>query len=382
MGASVDEGVLMSGNASCDKIQQLLDRADVRINGDRPWDVQVLHPDFYARLFAHGTMGLGESYMDGWWECPAIDEMVHRAFRAGLADKLHCCQNRLHILKARLSNRQKLSRAYQVGEHHYDIGNDLYERMLDHRMIYSCAYWKKATSLDAAQEAKLELVCHKLGLEPGMHVLDIGCGWGGMAHFAAERHGVSVTGVTVSREQAELARQRCQGWPVDIRLQDYRTLTGKFDRILSLGMFEHVGYKNYRTFMRTCRQLLTDTGLLLLHTIGSNQSACTIDPWIDRYIFPNAMLPSASQISRAFDGLFVLEDWHNFGVDYDRTLIEWHTNLDTHWPRLEKKYGERFRRMWRYYLLSCAGSFRSRENQLWQIVLAPQGVSGGYQAPR
>ncbi len=371
----------MSKTSSYRRFHQLLEQADIRINGDRPWDLQVSQSGFYSRLAAQGTLGLGESYMDGWWECEAIDEMIHRAFRADLARTCRPLCRALCHLTARFTNRQKVSRAYQVGIHHYDIGNDLYEAMLDRRMIYSCAYWKNASSLDAAQEAKLDLVCRKLRLEPGMRLLDIGCGWGGLAQFAAERYGVSVTGVTVSQEQAAFARQRCQGLPVTILLEDYRSVTGTFDRLVSIGMFEHVGYKNYRTFMKVCQRLLWTDGLFLLHSIGGNTSTCAIDPWIDRYIFPNAMLPSPRQITTACENLFVIEDWHNFGSDYDPTLMAWYANFIDHWPRFEAKYGERFRRMWRYYLLACAGSFRARENQVWQLVLSPQGIPGGYTAP-
>jgi cyclopropane-fatty-acyl-phospholipid synthase len=290
----------------------------------------------------------------------------------------------LDMLVAKVVNLQTKSRAFRVGREHYDIGNELYERMLDRRMMYSCAYWKDAADLDAAQEAKLDLSARKLGLEPGMRVLDIGCGWGGTAQFFAERYGCEVVGVTVSREQAEYGRELCRGLPVEIRLQDYRDVHERFDRVVSIGMFEHVGYRNYRTFMEAVRRNLAEEGLLLLHTIGGNRSVHQGDPWLSRYIFPNSMLPSAKQITTAAEGLFVLEDWHNFGAHYDTTLQHWFANFRAHWPELRDSYGysERFARMWTYYLLSCAGSFRARHNQLWQVVLSPHGVPGGYQAPR
>ena len=279
-------------------------------------------------------------------------------------------------------NLQKPSRAFQIGRHHYDIGNDLFSRMLDRRMIYSCGYWKNATTLDEAQEAKLDLVCRKLGLCPGMRVLDIGCGWGGTARFAAERYGVAVVGITVSEKQVQLAQEACAGLDIDIRLQDYRQLDGTFDRVLSIGMFEHVGCKNYRAFMRVVRDRLVDDGLFLLHTIGSNRSVTRTDPWTERYIFPNSMLPSAAQIAAAAEGTLVIEDWHSFGPDYDTTLMHWHRNFVEHWSELVDRYDERFHRMWRYFLLSSAGSFRARHNQLWQVVLSPSGVPGGYRALR
>jgi len=361
-----------------DRIQALLERADVRIDGDRPWDIRVHDERLYARILAEGTLGAGESYMDGWWDCPQLDEMVARVLRTDLKDAITPWKEALRVLAARLVNLQRPRRAFRIGKHHYDIGDDLFERMLDRRMLYSCAYWKDAHTLDEAQEAKLDLVCRKLGLVAGMRVLDIGCGWGGAAQFAAERYGVSVLGITVSRNQAAYAQQRCSGLDVEIRLEDYRRLEGRFDRIFSLGMFEHVGYKNYGRFMRIARRLLADDGLLLLHTIGSTQSLRRSDRWTERYIFPDSMLPSVAQIGKAIEHRFVMEDWHSFGQDYDTTLLHWCRNVEERWDELAPTYGERFHRMWRFFLLSSAGGFRARKNQLWQVVLSPQGVVGGY----
>ena len=361
---------------------QLLALADIRINGERPWDIRVHDERLYARVMAEGSLGLGESYMDGWWDAERLDEFFHRVLAADLDRMVEPWKDLVRLLRARLVNLQRPSRAFHIGRHHYDIGNDLFTRMLDARMIYSCGYWKDAADLEEAQKAKLDLVCRKLALAPGMRLLDIGCGWGGTARFAAERYGVTVVGITVSERQADYARRLCDGLDVEIRLQDYRSVPGTFDRVLSIGMFEHVGYKNYDTFMRVVRGLLADDGLFLLHTIGGNRSQRRTDPWTDRYIFPNSMLPSARQIAAAIEGRFVLEDWHGFGVDYDRTLMAWHRNVERHWHDLEGAYDERFHRMWRYFLLSSAGAFRARKNQLWQLVLSPRGVVGGYRAPR
>jgi cyclopropane-fatty-acyl-phospholipid synthase len=372
----------MPGATLRSTLERLLELADVRIDGDRPWDVRVHDQRLYARVLAGGSLGLGESYMDGWWDCERLDEFFTRALAAELDTKVRPWRDALGLLWARVVNLQRPGRAFRIGRHHYDLGNDLFSRMLDRRMIYSCAYWKRAGTLDDAQEAKLDLVCRKLGLRAGMRVLDIGCGWGGTARFAAERYGVSVVGITVSDEQAKHARQVCRGLPVEIRLQDYRALAGRFDRVLSIGMFEHVGRKNYRTFMRVVRGLLAGDGLFLLHTIGSNLSLSATDAWTQRYIFPDSMLPSARQIGAAIEGNLVLEDWHSFGPDYDRTLMQWYRNFQQRWPEIAGRYGERFRRMWRYFLLSSAGGFRARKNQLWQLVLSPHGVPGGYVAPR
>jgi cyclopropane-fatty-acyl-phospholipid synthase len=364
-------------------IEDLLALADIRINGDRPWDIRVHNEKLYGRILAQGDLGLGESYMDGWWDCPSLDEFFNRVLRAGLQEKVKSRATALLAAKARVCNLQNRARAFRVGEHHYDIGNDLFEHMLDKRMIYSCGYWKEAQTLDQAQEKKLDLVCRKLGLEPGMRVLDVGCGWGGTARFLSERCGVEVVGITVSREQTRLARETCRDLPVQIRLEDYRNLDGEFDRILSIGMFEHVGPRNYATFMGKMKQLLNrEDGLFLLHTIGANQECRAINAWTNRYIFPNGHIPSPGQITSAMERDFVLEDWQNFGADYDRTLMCWYRNFDDSWQVLNGHYGDRFYRMWKYFLLSSAGGFRARWNQLWQIVLSPAGVEDVYHAPR
>jgi cyclopropane-fatty-acyl-phospholipid synthase len=362
-----------------EKLEQLLGHADIRIDGGRSWDPQVHRPEFYSRVLGHGTLGLGEAWMEGWWDCRALDELVARAWAAELPRKIRAWRDMPRIIQARLFNLQHGRRAFRIGEHHYDIGEELYRRMLGPTMVYSCGYWKNAASLDAAQLAKLDLVCRKLQLEPGQRVLDIGCGWGTAARHAAEKYGVEVVGITVSRRQAEYARTLNRGLPVEIRLADYRELNESFDRIFSIGMFEHVGYRNYRIFFRTVRRCLTAGGLFLLHTIGSPRSLMRTDPWVSRYIFPNSMLPSARQICASAEGLMVIAAWHNFGADYDYTLMSWFHNIEGAWQELDDtRYDQRFRRMWRFYLLSCAGGFRAREMQLWQIVFSPEGIPGGY----
>lgn len=360
-------------------IERILVGAGVRVDGDRPWDIRVKDPAFYGRVLAGGSLALGESYMDGWWECEALDQFFDKILYARLDKKV---KKSIAILTAairsRLSNRQRRSRAYEIGTRHYDIGNDLFSVMLDRGMNYSCGYWHKAATLDEAQEDKLDLICRKIGPAPGMRVLDIGCGWGGFARYAAETYGVEVVGITVSREQVRLARERCRGLPVRIELMDYRKLEGTFDRIVSVGMFEHVGERNYQAYMKVIQRCLAPDGLFLLHTIGSNSTVYDTDPWINKYIFPNSMLPSAKQITTATEGSFVLEDWHSFGHDYDMTLMAWYQNFTGNWDRIKDLYDERFYRMWSYYLLSCAGSFRARRNQLWQIVFSKKGLRGGY----
>lgn len=365
-----------------DQLETLLQEAEVAIDGNRPWDIRVKDNRFYRRIFSQGSLGFGEAYMDGWWETDSLDQLVHRLMRARLKDRFRSLAVLMTSLKARILNCQSLQRSFAVGKKHYDISNDLFRQMLDSRMIYSCGYWKEARTLDEAQAAKLELICKKLHLQPGHKVLDIGCGWGGTARYMAENYDVEVTGITISREQAKLARENCKGLPVEIKLQDYREMQGTFDRAVSVGMFEHVGYKNYRTYFHKITELLKDEGIFLLHTIGGNTPARHTEPWLERYIFPNGMIPSAQQVCDGFEGKLVLEDWHNFGLDYDKTLLAWHDNFNAAWPRLKQDYDERFRRMWTYYLLASAGSFRSRDNQLWQVVLSRQGLPEGFYFPR
>jgi cyclopropane-fatty-acyl-phospholipid synthase len=363
--------------------KSILAVADVNVDGSNPWDIQVHNEDFYQRVFSQGTLGLGEAYMDGWWDCKRLDEFFDRVLRARLDVHLQKNWKLISgILLARLFNRQSTGRAFQIGEKHYDLGNDLFENMLDSRLAYSCGYWNGAETLDKAQEQKLDLICRKLGLQAGMRVLDIGCGWASFLKYAAEKYGAEVVGITVSKEQVEYGQEICKGLPVDIRLQDYRDVDEKFDYIVSVGMIEHVGYKNYRTYMEMAYRCLKDDGLFLLHTIGGNRSVKATDPWIDKYIFRNGMLPSIQQLGAAIEGLFIMEDWHNFSADYDTTLMSWYKNFTANWDKISSNYSDRFYRMWEYYLLSCAGSFRARSNQLWQIVLAKQGVPGGYKSIR
>lgn len=364
------------------KVEQLLSYGGITLNGNKPWDIRVHNNNFFQRLLTHGSLGLGESYMEGWWDSDRLDQFFHKILSAELDNKIKVFKDMFNILKSRIINSQKISRAFDIGKQHYDIGNNLYKHMLDRRMLYSCGYWHDASTLDEAQEAKLNLIFRKLDLRPGMKILDIGCGWGSAARFAAERYGVDVVGITVSEEQVKYGRKLCKGLPVDLRLQDYRTLNEKFDRIYSIGMFEHVGHKNYRTYFQVVKKCLKKNGLFLLHTIGNNRTVTKTDPWINCYIFPNSLIPSAKQITTAYENLFVMEDWHNFGADYDKTLMAWHRNFQNNWNAIKKDYDETFYRMWKYYLLCCAGSFRSRKNQLWQIVFSENGVPGVYQSFR
>ena len=374
-------------NGARDIAQKLLAMADVQINGSRPWDLQVHNDALFGRVLRQGPLGLAEAYMDGWWSAERLDECLDHLLSAKLDKKIKGDWRSIAIIISQIIlNPQTKSKSVEVGERHYDLGNDLYNAMLDSRMVYSCGYWSGQTSpaqtLDQAQEAKMDLICKKLGLKPGQKILDIGCGWGSFAKYAAEKYGVSVVGVTISKEQASLARTIFKDLPVEIKVQDYRDIEGMFDHIVSIGMFEHVGCKNYRQFMQIVGEHLKEGGLFLLHTIGQNDTTGTTDPWVVKYIFPNSMLPSVSQVGKSIENIFIMEDWHNFGPDYDKTLLLWHENFKKSWPLLSEKYSQRFYRMWEYYLLGSAATFRCRNNQLWQIVLSKDGVKGGYIAVR
>jgi cyclopropane-fatty-acyl-phospholipid synthase len=363
--------------------KDLLQKADITIGGERPWDMQVHDPRLYARVLRQGNLGLGEAYMDGWWDAKALDQFIAKALGAHLDQSVQFTLADLFTMaKAYLFNLQTSSRASEVAEKHYDLDIALYTSFLDPYNQYSCGYFKGTEDLATAQEQKLDLICKKLGLKAGDRVLDIGCGWGGFAKYAAENYGAHVTGITLSKEQLAYAKEFTKGLSVDLRLVDYRDMHEQFDHIVSVGMLEHVGQKNYKEFMQVAKRCLKDDGLFLLHTIGYPESIVAGDAWMSKYIFPNGMTPSMAQLAKAAEKLFIIEDVHNFGAYYDKTLMAWFTNFDAAWPRLKAKYDERFYRMWKYYMLTCAGVFRSRNLELWQIVLSKHGVPGGYTSVR
>lgn len=364
-------------------IESILELANIHINGQAPWDITVHGTQFYDLILKDPELNFGETYMDSLWDCKQLDVCVSKILSAQIEKKIGLSWSvLLRVIYQRIFNYQSKKKAYEVAFQHYDKGNDLYCAMLGNTMAYTCGYWKNATALDQAQEHKHRLVCEKLMLKPGMNILDIGCGFGAFARYASENYGVKVTGVTVSKKQANFAKELCKNYPIKIELKDYRDITNKFDAIVSLGMFEHVGYKNYNAYMDVAFNALEEHGLFLLHTIGGNVSETGANGWINKYIFPNGMLPSIRQIGEAIEPYFVMEDWHNFGADYDKTLLAWHTNFSHNWHELSAIYGDKFKRMWDYYLLSCAGAFRARYIQLWQIVLSKHGIAGGYYSIR
>lgn len=372
--SSINNTIVVPG-----RIEKMLHASDVQINGCRPWDIQVHDNHLFRRVLRYGSLGLGEAYMDGWWDAPELDQFLTRILTHRVEASLKPWNLTLLNWYSRFLNMQSFALSKRVAENHYDLSNEFYSKMLDPKwMQYTCAYYAKAENLDDAQEAKLDQICKKLQLQPGEKVLELGCGFGGFAKFAAERYGVSVSGYNISKEQVKWAREWTKDLPVEIHLADYRTATGTFDKVVSIGLCEHVGYKHYRTLMSVAHRSLKNHGLFLLHCIGGNVSAVCTDPWFEKYIFPGSVMPSAKQISNAFQGLFVMEDWHNFGIDYDRTCYDWFLNFDRNWDSFKDEYGERFYKMWKYYLMLCCAGFRSRKNQNWEVVLSKNGVAGGY----
>lgn len=353
------------------KIETFLATAGVEIGGHAPSDIVVHDERFFDAVLGHGTLGFGESYMEGWWDCGALDVLFHKLSTIPKQRS----QNPMKFwtkLQFAWMNMQSKARAHQVTEAHYDTSNDFFQRWLDPQMQYSCGYWDGAETLEEAQQNKLALISKKLHLRPGERVLEIGCGWGGLARHMAANHQVAVTAVNISKEQIRFAREFCAGLPVEIVDQDYREIRGQWDKVVSVAMLEAVGAKNLRTYMETVHRALREDGTFVLHTIGENVVRPHADRWILKHIFPNGYVPSLSQLSGAMEGLFVMEDWHNIGPDYDRTLMAWHQRFEAAWPTiqaLDPKFDQRFYRMWRYYLLNCAGVFRARGLQLWQVTM-------------
>jgi cyclopropane-fatty-acyl-phospholipid synthase len=368
-------------------LQTILREADVELDGNRPWDIEVRDERFYDRVFREGDMGVGESYVAGWWDCGKLDELTEKVLKHDLYRHRGVgWRNWLLQVRMRWWNLQSPSRAPQVARAHYDRGNDFFKELLGPTMAYSCADWSRARSLEQAQQDKSDVICRKLQLRRGQKLLDIGCGWGGLARHAAMNYGCHVTGITISKAQEEYAEAMCRDLPVRILCWDYRdgrlASLGPFDRIVSVGMFEHVGWKNYRRYMSIVRGLLEDGGLFLLHTIGVHRPS-TVGFWLEQNIFPNSQLPRMEHMVRAIDERFVMEDWQNMGADYDRTLMAWHANLDRYADRHGVSRDAAFYRRWAFYLLTCAGLFRVRNRaQLWQIVMSKEGHRHGYRPVR
>jgi cyclopropane-fatty-acyl-phospholipid synthase len=364
-------------------VTNLLSQAGITINGNAPWDIQVNRDHFY-RGALRGSLGFGESYMKRDWDVESLDALFRRIIRMDIVHSPLVTLNRLYLdIKSRLTNLQTRIGSLAIAEHHYDLDHRLYELFLGPYNQYTCCFFNKAQSLEDAEVEKLEMICNKLDLSEGDRVLDIGCGWGGFAKYAAETRGCRVTGISISKEQIAYAREYVAGLPVDIVECDYRDLpsrfdAGHFDKAVIIGMIEHVGYKNYRKLVRIVHRALKDDGVFLLHTIGNSRRTTVADPWMEKYIFRNSMVPAMSQLANAFEGLFVVQDWENYGHYYAPTLAAWQQNFEANWPQIEaieteRRFDEKFRRMFNYYFLSCKAGFETEHINLWHIVMSKEG---------
>ncbi|CAG0895166.1 unnamed protein product [Cyprideis torosa] len=357
-------------------------RQGIRFNGKNRWDIQVHNTKLIERMASDTGLGFGEAYMEGWWDCDDLEELFYR-WASGPNGCYMPLTDRFRYRLQHLMNRQNESLSKTVAICHYDLGNDLYTAFLDKTMNYTCAYWRKADNLDQAQIDKMELTARKLKLKPGMKVLDLGCGFGSMAKYLAENYQVEVVAYNISTQQVNYAREICAGLPVEIRHEDYRKAEGLYDRVYSIGLLEHVGVKNYRTYFEVAERCLKDDGIMLTHAITlMHPTQPSTERWVDTYIFPNGWLPWETDFITYSKGLFVVEDLHNFGYDYYKTLMAWHQNFEKNWPTLEQKYGQKFYRMWRFYLLGAAGHFRARKFHLLQVVYSKMGLEPGYESER
>jgi cyclopropane-fatty-acyl-phospholipid synthase len=358
--------------------ESLLAGSGVRLDGGRPWDVRVNRDRLYRRAL-RGSLGIGESYIDGDWDCDALDELFRRVLSSNAQQRpLILAARALKAFQSRFMNLQTPRRARTVAEEHYDIDHRMYALFLGPWNQYTCCFFDGTDDLERAEVLKLEMICDKLELKAGDRLLDIGCGWGGFAKYAAATRGCEVTGISLSDEQIRYAVEYTRGLPVSILKLDYRQLPVSglplFDKISIIGMLEHVGYKNYATIMSVVHQMLKPDGLFLLHTIGNCEKTTVVDPWIEKYIFRNSMAPAMSQLSDAAEGRFVVEDWENYGHYYAKTLDAWYERFNANWDRIRalktaKPFDERFRRMWNYYLMSCKAAFEVEQLHLWQLVM-------------
>jgi len=332
----------------------------------------VNNDDFFNKSMTKGELGMAESYMDGDWTTPDLEKTLTELLINQEKLEKHIFSIKYLVLGlnnyiATFLPNNTLDSVKDNVEHHYDIGNDLYSKMLGKHMQYTCAYYyKDDLTLDEAQYAKMELIAKKLNLKEGLTILDIGCGFGSLANHLATKYKVNVVGVTLSKEQIIYHEKHFKHPNVTIKYMDYRNVNvnDKFDRVYSIGMFEHVGNHNYKTYYDKCYDLLKDDGIMLIHTIG--QTVGKSSDFISTYIFPEGELPALPDLTKEYTNKWHLEDFQNFGLSYAKTLRAWNNNIGD-WSDLDN-YDTRFRRMWEYYLLGCASNFQRKSIYLWQLV--------------
>ncbi|MGY1683784.1 cyclopropane fatty acyl phospholipid synthase [Geodermatophilus sp. SYSU D01176] len=352
-------------------VRRLLRAADIVIGGDRPWDICVLDDRFYGTVLRQGSLGFGESYMRNWWCAEDLEDVIFRLIGVGLDRAVRLLPARISAaVTGAVTNQQTIEKSTAVAERHYNLGNDLFFALLGKYRNYSCAYFDGTDSLDDAQVRKMDLVCRKLELGESDHLLDVGGGWGHLAHYAATHYGCRVTSINISDEQIRYARDLCSDLPVDVQKCDYREVTGSYTKIAVIAMLTHVGPKNYRRFMQIMHGHLADDGSMLVESIGGRFSNTTTEPWIQKYIFPGGVIPSMRQFESAISGYFTATELVEWGQHYVPTLRAWHANLMAAWPTLSDKYSETTRLMMEYYLLASAAAFRAGRLKYWHLALA------------
>lgn len=357
-------------------VARIFSIADVAINGTRRWDIRVSDDRFFPSVLFQGSLGLGESYLRGWWTCEDLEELFYRLITGGLERISRALPvHMIGRLADRFVNQQTRDKSLRVAERHYNLGNDLFLSFLGAYKNYSCGLYESTQTLDEAQVAKMEKICHELDLRPGDRLLDVGGGWGEFARFAATRHGCHVTSINIADEQIAYATEYCGDAPVEIRKCDYREISGRYNKIAVIAMLTHVGYKNYRLFMEVMSRCLEPNGLILIETVGGHVSQTNCEPWTDKYIFPGGMIPSLEQLDRSVEGLFHRTRISEFGLSYVRTLRSWHQNLLAAWPTLRHRYDDSTRLMFEYFFLSCAGAFRARDLVYWHVLLSKRPPS-------
>jgi cyclopropane-fatty-acyl-phospholipid synthase len=343
--------------------------------------MQLTDPTLYRKLFFNPELHAGEAYMDGRMSFPGSSL---RAFltlfsvnRLSLGNQpMQKALRRVSRGLKRFQQANPVGKAQQNVAHHYDLGNEFYKLFLDKEMFYSCAYFRdEQETLEQAQRNKCRLIAAKLNLKPGLRVLDIGCGWGGLARYLAEIADVEVTGVTLSKEQHALAVEAAKAAGLEsrvkIELKDYRHLSDKFDRIVSVGMFEHVGVGHYDEFFAKVNDLMVDDGLMLLHSIGHMSPPGTASPWLRKYIFPGAYSPALSEVFPAVENNSLwVTDLEFLRVHYATTLRHWHERFERNRAAVAQMYDERFCRMWEFYLISAEMMFRTGSQEVFHMQLA------------